>query len=99
MSNDMCPEGLLVKVTMEIRVPKAATDDEIDEWLRFSLGANGSCSGKNPLINSAVEPFGGFGFDWEDTGQTGREERILKEERADGSKLYSVRHHRERVVQ
>ena len=97
MIEDLYPEGLLVKVTMEIRVPKAATAAEIDEWLRYSLGDSGPCSMKNPLVDCAVETFGPSGFDCKRSDEIGREERTLKEERADGSKIYSVRFIREQA--
>ena len=82
MIEDLCPEGLLVKVTMEVRVPKAATANEIDEWLRYSLGANGSCSMKNPLLDCAVETFGPSVFYCQPRDEIGREERTPEGERA-----------------
>lgn len=42
-----------VKFTME--VPEKATNEEIQKWLEFELGANGNLSCDNPLISSGLE--------------------------------------------
>ena len=95
MTDELAQEGELVKVSMEVRIPTAATVEDVNEWLQFNFGA-GSCKNGNPLSVYCVEPFGPS-FDCEWMGQIGRVERNLKEERADGSKIYSVRYCRERI--
>lgn len=42
-----------------------ATEDEIEEWLRFETGENGSMSTKNPLHNTPLEPIP-FSVRWDD---------------------------------
>lgn len=48
------PEGALITVEFEMRLPISATDDEIDEWIKYELGG-GSISGKNPLSAHELE--------------------------------------------
>ncbi len=55
-----------VRVTFDVDVPDEvqATDEEIEEWLRFNLNDNGSMSNKNPLATREVTPV--FpSFEWE----------------------------------
>jgi len=40
MSN-LLPEGYLVNVTMKVRVPIAATVEQINEWLSYELACAG----------------------------------------------------------
>lgn len=52
-----------VKVEFEVEIEdKGATDSEIEAFLRFSFGDNGSLDGNNPYIDEgAPEPiFGTF---------------------------------------
>lgn len=96
MSDDF-PAGALVKVTMVIRLPHAATEDQVDEWLRYSCGHQGGCSMKNPLLNGEAEPWGGYGsFEWEDTGYVGEREEFDHWSKPDGTRGCTVRHSRTR---
>ena len=95
MMQERVTEGELVRVSMEVRVPVPASTEDVEEWLRFSLGANGSCKGDNPLLSHCVEPFGSS-FDCEFLNETGSEVRTLREEREDGTKVYSVHYKRKR---
>jgi hypothetical protein len=54
-----------VKVQYEIELPiDNATDEEIEEWLRFELHDNGEMSCKNPFDEFEPEPIFGT-FDWQ----------------------------------
>ena len=53
-----------VKVEYEILLPiENATDDEIEQWLRFELHDNGTMKGSNPFNEYEPEPIFGT-FDW-----------------------------------
>ena len=53
-----------IEITMRIKLPMAATEAEVDEWLRYKLNDNGSMQMANPLYSKAVEPVFPMGFDW-----------------------------------
>ena len=55
-----------VRVTFDVELPNIeATDEEVEEWLRFNLHDNGSMSMKNPLADEEVEPvFPSFYIEW-----------------------------------
>jgi hypothetical protein len=54
-----------VKVEFEVNIPvEGATEEQIEEWLRFSFGDNGVMENKNPLSNFEPEPIFGT-FNWE----------------------------------
>jgi len=59
-----------IRVEFEMEVPNA-THNELYEWLRFELGANGVIDGKNPLIGTALEatPDYSIAYDIEDYGE------------------------------
>ena len=57
-----------VEVKFEIEIPDtiAATNQQLEEWLRFSLNDNGTIRNDNPLLAAGVtaEPvFGTFRWD------------------------------------
>lgn len=52
-----------VHVEFDVEIPGEATEDEIDEWLRFMLNDRGSMSADNPLEGNEVEPIN-FSFMW-----------------------------------
>lgn len=58
------PALVVVSVTLEAYVPVAsATEDEIEDWIKFGLHNNGSLSRSNPLVNhefQAHEVYIGF---------------------------------------
>ena len=56
-----------IRIDFEAEILNGATHDEIYDWLRFTLGTNGTLSGKNPLIKQSLEalPYT-IGFDVED---------------------------------
>lgn len=39
----------VVNVEFGVEIPVDATDEQIDEWLRYTFGAIGGMSGENPL--------------------------------------------------
>jgi hypothetical protein len=46
----------MIRVSFEVKnIPAAATDEEIEEWLRFSFGATGCLSLDNPLVDYEAE--------------------------------------------
>lgn len=52
-----------VYVEYEIEVPGVdASDEEIEEWLRYETNDNGCMSTKNPLYHTPIEPV--FGTLW-----------------------------------
>lgn len=55
-----------IKIEFEIDLPNNinATDEEIEEFLRFELNDNGVINGSNPFINHSIEPIFGT-FEWE----------------------------------
>lgn len=94
--SETIPEGAVVEVELKIRVPKAATYEQVEEWLRFCLRDNGTMESANPLGGYEPEPWGNFSFDWRWDGDIGREERSNYQEHPDGRKSWSVRYITER---
>jgi hypothetical protein len=90
-------EGELIKVELEIRVPKAATEKQVKEWIHFSLLQNGSIGPENPLYNERCDSWWGpFGMSWKSTGMIGRREEFDRVKTDDGER-YRVRYHRDRI--
>lgn len=89
------PEGSLVDVRMTVRLPHAATTDQVDEWLSFSFGQNGTMSEDNSLQNDEPEPFSHHDFEWNDTGETGRVVDTDRQELGDGRATWKRRYVRE----
>jgi len=88
-------EGELIDVRMTVRLPRAASAHEVEAWLKFQLGVNGSLSISNPLIDEDVEAWGGFGdFDWAPTGQIGTREEFNHQDLGGGTRQCSVRYRR-----
>src|SRR3546814_4050610 len=52
------PEGRLVHVSFEVRLPATATPDQVEDWLNLHMGCGGM-DGDNPLMTHAPEPFTG----------------------------------------
>ena len=96
MSDSQLPEGSLIEVKMTVRLPAAATDEQISEWLEAEVANSGGIDRGNPLSDHAPEAFGAFGLDWEDTGQTGREEQYDYEDLGGGNARWRVRYITER---
>ena len=48
---NIVPKGRVVHVRFEFEMPIAATREQVDEWIAFVTGANGSCALNNPLLN------------------------------------------------
>jgi hypothetical protein len=86
--------GTLVKVTMEVQLPVAATEDQVDEWLRYEMHATGSMTADNPLGQYEPEPFGPKDFSWVETGRVGRREEFGHEKTETGTR-YRVRYIKE----
>ncbi len=57
--------GRHIRIEFEIKAPDAAvTDGELEEWLRYRFGDNGSMKVANPLSdNHTTEPIFGT-FEW-----------------------------------
>ena len=51
-------EGRLIKVEVDIRLPVAATLDDIETWIDYALLQRGGIGPENPLMNHGAEPFG-----------------------------------------
>jgi len=89
MAEHVLPEGRLVKVEFEVRLPAAATEAQIEEWLGLHMGIN-SMTNDNPLGRADPEAFDAITFT--DTRMNGRHERF--DERQEGTKTYF----RERII-
>lgn len=95
---EIIPEGTLVKISFEMRLPVAATDEQIDEWARYAVCQNGGCSMSNPLINEGPNEWGNT-FEWKDTGMIGTREEFDHTDLPNGGRSYRVRHHRTRRIE
>lgn len=55
-----------VKIEFEINVPDVEhTEEQLEEWLRFTLGDNGCMGGDNPFGDYEPEPIFGT-FEWDE---------------------------------
>lgn len=68
---EIFPEGSLVKVEILVRLPVAATWDQVKEWLPYSLCNTGGCSTDNPLVNHDPNYWGSDGFKWREPTHIG----------------------------
>lgn len=68
------PEGSLIEVSLRIKLPHAATPEQITEWLEMEIGGFGTLDMDNPLARDEPQSFGFRTPKWEDTGLIGREE-------------------------
>ena len=84
---EQLPEGTLLKIEAEIRLPVDATKDQIVEWLHYSLFQSGGCSLDNPLLNEEAEDWHNS-FEWKDTGMVGHREEFDHQKDADGATPY-----------
>lgn len=91
---DQFPEGSLLEISFELRLPVAATKEQVNEWARYAILETGGCSRDNPLLNWGPEEWANS-FSWEDTGLIGRREEFDNVQHPDGSRSYRVRYHRE----
>ena len=69
MTRPVIPEGTLIEVTMTIRMPCAATPEQLEEWLQFDVGNAGSLSDENPLRDKERESWGTI--NWHDNAGPG----------------------------
>lgn len=90
MADHMVEEGTILRVTMEVRLPVAATADQISEWLKSEVGQFGGVSISNPLRIEGPQAFG-YEVNWDDTGMTGREEEYDRVDHGDGRSTYKTR--------
>jgi len=54
-----------IKVEYEIEIPDGCSDEDIEEWVRFETGENGSMLGSNSLASTPMTPLP-FSVDWEE---------------------------------
>lgn len=94
--SEILPEGTLIEVSLTVRLPAAATDEQIQEWLNAEVASFGGMGEDNPLWNDAVESWANNDVDWSDTGRSGREETYDHEDLGDGRKRWKVRYISER---
>lgn len=92
--DEKLPEGTLLKISFEMRLPVAATEADIEEWARYAVCQTGGCSLNNPLISEGPDEWGNS-FDWQDTGMIGTREEFDVVETPTG-RTWKVRHHRTR---
>ena len=90
-------EGEIVTVTMRVRVPAAATEEQLNEWLHHYIAQDGDLPNDNPLSNDEPEAWASFGFEWKRDGLRGISEEFDYEDLPDGGKRYRVRHREVRV--
>ena len=89
------PEGALIKVEFELRLPVEASEHDIEEWLPCAVLQRGGCATENPLLNHTAEEWG-HTFDWEDTEQIGVREESNHWSKPDGSRGCTVHYRRSR---
>lgn len=92
--SDKFPAGALIEVKVEIRLPVAATIENVDQWIRYALLQNGGISFDNPLLNAEPEEFDRT-LNWQWHGLVGRREEFDHRDDPDGSKSFRVRFIRE----
>jgi hypothetical protein len=90
------PEGSLIDVKLTVRLPAAATEQQITEWLNYGISQQGGMSVDSPLYSHTPEAWGVFGLDWTDTGESGREEHFDHQQTSPTSSTYRVRYLRTR---
>lgn len=95
--NTIVAEGEIVTITMSVRIPAAATEEQTEEWLRFQLRDGGGLTADNPLDRHDVETWGNFGFEWERDGVRGIREEFDHEDLPSGGKRYRVRYREVRL--
>lgn len=95
-TEDCLPEGSLVTVTMEVRIPRAATREQIEEWAEHNIGQTGSISIHNPLYPHEPEAWGSGGVLLTDTGLVGTRHEYGHEAIPGGGRRYNVRYSRTR---
>jgi hypothetical protein len=98
MDDEMLPAGALIEVTIQIRVPVAASHEHIREWLVYNCLQSGGIGPSNPLYHAEPEGFGQYPLVFHYGGMTGRLEEFDHEDRGDGCKYYKVRYIRERAA-
>jgi hypothetical protein len=92
MSDDeLMPAGLLVKVEMTVRIPVAATMDQIEEWLGYTVTQSGGCSTENPLLSEELEEWANT-LEIDTDGTVGIREEFDHKDRPDGGRSYKVRY-------
>ena len=70
---DTIPEGALIDVRMTVRLPRAATREQIAEWLAVELASwPDELVAANPLRDEPVMTFTPDDVQWTDTGESGR---------------------------
>lgn len=89
------PEGSLLKIEATVRLPAAATEAEITDWLESNIANLGGIDDDNPLLSEGVEVFG-HALEWRDTGEQGREVKFDHEDLGEGRSQYKVRYERTR---
>lgn len=89
------PAGSIIKIELELRLPVAATREQLDQWLPYGLLQAGGCALDNPLLNEEPEEWRNS-FEWTDTGYIGTREEFDHKQEADGSKTYRVRYRTKR---
>lgn len=87
------PEGRIIRIEFEARLPAAATKEQIDQWVAFELGS-GSMPRDNPLGQHDLEY-------WQskpaltDSGMNGRIEDFGHRHSASGGATFQRRYIRE----
>jgi len=95
--NIVVEEGEIVTVIMRVRVPRAATEDQLDEWLRFEIGGGSSLDMGNPLSKHEPQEWGNNNFEWTRDGVRGFREEFDHEDLGENHKRYRVRYREVRV--
>lgn len=87
MSDNLLPAGRLVKVEFEVRLPVAATQEQVEDWIGLELGCRAMSNG-NPLAQESVEVYDDLMLT--DTRMQGHREEF--DHRTEGSTIhYKVR--------
>lgn len=91
-------EGELIEVRLTVRLPVAATAEQVEEWLEHEAGG-GSIELNNPLISHGLEAWSPASLDWKGLGEIGIREECDHRPTPTGGTRYTVMYRRVPVPQ
>ncbi|MDB5656128.1 MAG: hypothetical protein JWQ94_3741 [Tardiphaga sp.] len=91
MSDELMPAGLLVKVEMTVRIPVAATWEQIEEYVSSEITGGGGVALDNPLLAEGLEEWANT-FEIDSDGIVGIREEFDHKDMPDGGRSYKVRY-------
>lgn len=90
--DQVLPEGALIRVQFELRLPAAATAEQVEQWLKYEISSVGKIGIDHPLVNHApnIWPPTDLWLGWH--GERGVREEYDHGKHVDGSTYYHVRY-------